>query len=143
MSDEMLKLVIGGVLLVHGLGHGGALGALLWIRLRPRSSTGDWAAARTWLMPALPAETAATLASAFWIAALVGFVMAALSFWGLLLPVDVWQSVALGSAVVSLLGIVLFFGTWPVFNTLAALAVNFAVFAAVLIDWPPRSVFGG
>src|SRR5512140_3468238 len=143
MSDEMLKLVIGGVLLVHGLGHGGALGALLWIRLRPRSSSGDWAAARTWLMPALPPETAATLASAFWIAALVGFVMAALSFWGLLLPVGVWQSVALGSAVVSLLGIVLFFGTWPAFNTLAALAVNFAVFGAVLIDWPPRSVFGG
>jgi hypothetical protein len=135
--------VVGGVLLVHGLGHGGALGTLLWIRLRPGSSTGDWAAARTWLMPSLPRETAATLASAFWIAALVGFVMAALSFWGLVLPAGVWQSVALGSAVVSLIGILLFLGTWPAFNTLAALAVNIAVLAAVWIDWPPRSVFGG
>jgi hypothetical protein len=142
MSDQMLKLVIGGVLLVHGLGHGGALGALLWIRLRPGSSTGDWAAARTWLMPALPAETAATLASAFWIAALVGFVMAALSFWGLVLPVAVWQSVALGSAVISLIGIGLFLGTWPAFNTIAALAVNVAVLMAVWIHWPPQSVFG-
>lgn len=143
MSDQMLKLLIGGVLLVHGLGHGGALGALLWIRYRPGTSTGDWAAARTWLMPSLPDETATTLASAFWIAALVGFVMAALSFWGLLLPVGVWQSVAVGSAVVSLIGIVLFLGTWPLFNTVAALVVNFAVFVAVWIHWPPQSVFGG
>lgn len=143
MSDQVLSLVIGGVLLVHGLGHGGALAALLWIRLRPGSSTGDWAAARTWLMPSLPAETAARLASAFWIAALVGFVMAALSFWGVVLPTDVWRSVALGSAVVSVLGVVLFFGTWPAFNTIAALAVNVAVVVAVLIHWPPQSVFGG
>ena len=143
MSDEMLKLVIGGVLLVHGLGHGGALGALLWIRLRPQSGTGDWAAARTWLMPDMPAQTAATLASAFWIAALVGFAMAACSFWGIVLPTDAWQSVALGSAVISTIGIVMFFGTWPAFNMLAAMAVNLAVLVAVWIGWPPVSVFGG
>ena len=141
MSDQVLKLVIGAVLLVHALGHGGALGALLWIRLRPGAGTGNWAAARTWLMPSLPAETAATLASAFWIAALVGFAIAALSFWGLVLPTGVWPSVALGSAVVSTIGIVVFIGTWPVFNTLAALAVNVAVLVAVGADWPPP-VFG-
>lgn len=80
MSDQMLKLLVGGVLLVHGLGHCGALGALLWIRFRPGTSRGDWAAARTWLMPTLPTETATTPASAFWIASLVGSVVAALSF---------------------------------------------------------------
>jgi hypothetical protein len=143
MSDQMLKLLIGGVLLVHGLGHGGALGALLWIRFRPGSSTGDWAAARTWLMPALPAETAATLASAFWVASMVGFVIAALSFWGVLLPSTVWTAVAVASAVISLAGIVLFIGTWPAFNTVAALAVNIAVLVAVWSHWPPQSVLGG
>lgn len=143
MSDPMLKLLVGAILLVHGLGHGGALGALLWIRYRPGTSTGSWAAARTWLMPSLPDETARTLASAFWIAALVGFVMAALSFWGLLLPVGIWPSVAVGSAVVSLIGIVLFLGTWPLFNTAAALVVDVAVFVAVWIHWPPQSVIGG
>jgi hypothetical protein len=142
MSDEMLKLVIGGVLLVHGLGHGGALGALLWIRLRPKSSSGDWSAARSWLMPALPAETATTLASAFWLAALAGFVIAALAFWGLVLPAGVWRSVALASAVVSMTGIVLFFGTWPAFNTVAATGVNLAVFIAIWLHWPPQSVLG-
>lgn len=143
MSDEMLKLVLGGVLLVHGLGHGGALGALLWMRFRPQSSTGDWAAARSWLLPALPAEAATTLASAFWIAALVGFALAACSFWGIVIPTDAWQFIALGSAVVSMTGVVLFIGTWPAFNTLAAMAVNLAVLVAVVIGWPPHSVFGG
>jgi hypothetical protein len=37
---------------------------------------------------------------------------------------------------------VLFFGTWPIFNTLAALAVNIAVLVAVATNWPPSSVFG-
>jgi len=90
----------------------------------------------------MPAETATTLAGAFWISALVGFAIAALSFWGLGLPNDVWQSVALGSAVISLIGIVLFFGTWPAFNTVAALAVNVAVLVAVWLQWPPPSLFG-
>jgi hypothetical protein len=143
VSDQILKLLIGGLLLVHGLGHGGALGALLWIRARPGSGTGDWAAARTWLMPRLPAETARTLASAFWIAALTGFVVAALSSWGVLLPVEVWRPVAVGSAVVSLSGVALFLGTWPIFNTVAALVVDVGVLVAVAIHWPPQSVFGG
>jgi len=41
MSDQMLRLVVGGVLLVHGLGHGGALAALVWLRLRPGANTGE------------------------------------------------------------------------------------------------------
>jgi hypothetical protein len=40
--------------------------------------------------------------------------------------------------VVSGVGIVLFFGTWPMFNTLAALAVNGAVLVAlVVLRWTP------
>jgi len=47
MSDQTIKLIAAGVLLLHGLGHGGALGALAWIRLRPGTITGDWHAARS------------------------------------------------------------------------------------------------
>ncbi|MFI5259165.1 MAG: hypothetical protein ACHQ01_06100 [Candidatus Limnocylindrales bacterium] len=142
MSDQMLRLVVGGVLLVHGLGHSGALAALIWLRVRPGANTGDWLPARSWLIPALPAETAMTLASAFWIVALAGFVLAALSFWGILVPAGVWQSLGVGTALVSLAGIVLFLGTWPIFNTVAALGVNVAVLVAVLwLHWPPETLF--
>jgi hypothetical protein len=144
MSDQTIKLIVAGVLLLHGLGHGGAIGALAWIRLRPRTPTGDWHAARSWLVPSLPADTAMTLASVFWIVSLVGFAMAALSFWGVLIPGSVWRPLAVASALVSIGGISLFFGTWPVFNTLAALVVNAAVLVAVLwLHWPEQAMFGG
>ena len=143
MSDQTIKLIAAGVLLLHGLGHGGALGALAWIRLRPGSSTGAWHAARSWLVPTLPADTATTLASACWIVALVGFVIAAMSFWGVLVPASVWRPVAVVAALVSATGIVLFFGTWPTFNTLAALGVNVAVLVAVVwLRWPSEAMLG-
>lgn len=143
MSDQMLRWIVGGVLLLHGLGHGGALGALAWIRLRPGTSTGDWAAARSWLAPALGADGATAIASAFWIVSLVCFAIAALSFWGVLAPGDWWRPLAVASAVVSMVGIVLFFGTWPLFNTIAALGVDAAVLVAVVwLHWPPQSLIG-
>lgn len=144
MSAETIKLIAAGVLLLHGLGHGGAIGALAWIRFRPGSPTGDWHAARSWLVPSLAGDTATTLASAFWLVSLIGFVIAAVSFWGVVIPGGVWRPVAVASALVSIAGITLFFGTWPMFNTLAALAVNVAVLAAVLwLRWPSAAVFGG
>jgi len=139
MSDQTIKLIAGGVLLLHGLGHGGALGALAWIRLRPGTPTGAWHAAQSWLLP-LSADTATAVASALWIASLVGFVVAAMSFWDVLVPEAVWRPLAVASAIVSIAGIGLFFGTWPMFNTLAALAVNAAVLVAVLwLRWSPAA----
>jgi hypothetical protein len=143
MSDQMIKLVAAGVLLLHGLGHGGALGALAWIGLRPGTNTGDWLAARSWLVPSLPADTATTLASAFWVVSLVAFVIAALSFWGIVVPGGVWRPLAVAAALVSATGIVLFFGTWPMFNTLAALGVNVAVLVAIAwLRWPSEAMLG-
>lgn len=144
MSDQTIKLIAAGVLLVHGLGHGGALAALAWIRLRPGTDTGPWHAARSWLVPSLPADTATTLAGALWIVSLVGFVIAAMSFWGFLVPAGVWRPLAVAAALASATGIVLFFGTWPMLNTLAALGVNLAVLVAVLwLHWPAQATIGG
>jgi hypothetical protein len=144
MSDQTIKLVAAGVLLLHGLGHGGALGALAWIRFRPGTPAGDWRAAHSWLVPSLPADTATTLASALWIVSLVGFVIAAMSFWGVAIPGSIWRPVAVASALASIAGITFFFGTWPMFNTFAALAVNVAVLVAVLwLHWPSAAVLAG
>jgi hypothetical protein len=143
MSDQMLKWVVGGVLMIHGLGHGGALAALAWIQARGGGETGSWTSARAWALPTLSGDTATVIASAFWIVSLVGFVVAALSFWGIFVPADWWRPVGVATALVSIAGIVLFFGTWPMFNTLAALGVNVAVLVAVLmLRWPPQATFG-
>jgi hypothetical protein len=143
MSDSTIKLVIAAALALHGLGHGGALGALAWIAARPGSDTGGWHAARSWLLPTLPAETATTLAGAIWVLALVGFVAAALGFWGVGVPADAWRPLAVVAALISTVGIVLFIGTWPAFNTLAALAMNVAVLVALLaMRWPSETMLG-
>jgi hypothetical protein len=74
---------------------------------------------------------------------MVGFVGAALAFWGLALPPTIWRQLAIGSAIASATGIILFFGTWPMFNTIAALGVNALVLVTQLIaHWPPQSMLG-
>jgi hypothetical protein len=143
LSAQIIKIIISGVLLLHGLGHGGALGALIWIWRNPGTDTGGWLPPRSWLFPSLAAPVAITVATIFWVLSLIGFVAAAISFWGVLVPGDAWRQLAVASSIVSIFGIVLFFGTWPTFNTLAALAVNIAVLVTQLwFHWPPQAMFG-
>ncbi len=143
MSTQMIRIIVAAVLFVHGIAHFGPIGTYLWIRFRPSDNTSGWVAARSWLAPSLPPSTAIAVASVFWGLSMVGFVGAALSFWGILVPGEMWRQLAIASAVVSTLGIVVFFGTWPMFNTFAALAVNVAVLVTQLwLHWPPQSMFG-
>lgn len=143
MSAETIRGLVFGALMIHGLGHGGAIGALLWIALRPTDPSGGWQAARSWLLPALPAASATVVAGTFWVISMFGFVAAALAFWGIVLPGELWRPLAIASAIVSLAGITLFFGTWPLFNTVAALAVNAAVLVSLLwLRWPPIAALG-
>ena len=143
MSDQIIRLIIGGVLLVHGLGHIGPLGVYVWVKYRPGDNTSAWRPARSWLFSSLSPAAATAVASVCWALALAGFVAAALSFWGILVPGEAWRQLAVASAIPSILGIVVFFGTWPMFNTLAALAVNVAVLVTQLwLYWPPQALFG-
>ena len=143
MSTENVRFVAALVLGIHGLGHGGALGALIWLHFRPTDATGGWVAAKSWLLPSLPATAATSVASAFWIVAMLGFVTATLSFLDVLIPGAAWRGLAVASSIVSLVGISLFFGTWPPFNTAAAIAVNVAVLVTQLwLRWPPQELFG-
>ncbi len=47
------------------------------------------------------------------------------------------------AAIVSAVGITLALGTWPAFNTTAALGVNIATLVVLLlVQWPPVGLFG-
>jgi hypothetical protein len=139
VSDDVLRIVVGGVLLLHGIAHLGALGALAWVS--SGRDAGGWKLPRMWLAPSLSLRTTTIVAVVFWVAATIGFVLAALSFWSIILPVEWWQALAFVSALVSGSGILLYLGTWATFNTIAALAVNLGVLVAVIIGWPPASVY--
>ena len=141
MSPELIKILIPLVLLLHGLGHGGAIGAL--IAIDRGLSGGKWLTARSWLFPNINPKAAKVIALIFWGLSLVGFVAAALSLWGILVPGELWRQLALISAFISLTGILIFWGRWPLFNTLAAQAVNLAVIVTqVWLHWPAMAMFG-
>jgi hypothetical protein len=126
MFAELPYPIVPLVVVLHGLGHGGALAALAWIAAAPASNTGAWTAARSWLAPGMDPGAATVAAAAFWLASLVLFLAAGLGMAGIGL-VDAWRPLAAAGAVVSLAGIGLFLGTWPAFNTIAAVAVNVGI----------------
>jgi hypothetical protein len=141
MSPQLIKIIIPVILLLHGLGHGGVIGALIYIDRGAPS--GKWLPAHSWLFPNLTPQIAKVIAIIFWALSLLGFVASALSFWGILIPGDLWRTLALIFAFISFLGILLFWGRWPMFNILAAQAVNLAVIITQLwLHWPPLEMFG-
>lgn len=141
ISAQFVKIIIAAVLLIHGLGHIGAIGAL--IAIDRGVDGGKWRSARSWLFPKLAPKVATMIAIIFWTLSLLGFLAAAFSFWGVIIPGELWRTLALIFAFISFFGITLFWGRWPMFNTLAAQAVNLAVIITqIWMHWPPLDMFG-
>ena len=127
MSTNTLRILIAGALLVHGVGH----------------TLGLFMPARSWLMPNAGETALRTVSRILWVLAAAGFILSFLGFLGVVVPTDWWRPLAVVFALVSLLGLVLFWGTWPTFNTIGALAMNIAVLATQLwLRWPPIDMFG-
>ncbi len=63
MVELTVELVIFAALLIHGIGHVGALSTLAVLAYRPRVSTGNWKAAKSWLLPSLSTRSATAIAS--------------------------------------------------------------------------------
>jgi hypothetical protein len=131
MLDSLPSFLAPLFVFLHGAGHAGAIGALVWIAARPDGPRGDWTAAHTWL-PAIPPSAATGIAVATYAACFIGFVLAALGIAGVAPFADAWQPLATAAAVVSLAGIALFLGNWPAFNTVAAIVANIVILAAAL-----------
>jgi len=132
----MLKIVIGLVLLAHGIGH--MMGPLQLFKVATINPAwhGD-----SWLLTG-PAGTTLTnvVGVALWTVALVGFALVAAVVVGWL-PEAWWQPLAIGSSVVSLVGLLFFPAAFPVFSTFGALAVDVVVRAAVLwLHWVPSDL---
>jgi hypothetical protein len=149
MSSETIKIIITAVLLLHGVAHARASVTLLVVAAGLR--TGAWIPVRSWLFPSLSQRAAAAVASLFYIPSAVGFLAAALSFWGIIVPGDLWRQLTVAAAVISTLGIALFSGIWPgapdkrlsTIDTVIALVVNLVVFVTILwMQWPPYEMFG-
>jgi hypothetical protein len=126
VSTQTIKILIAGALFVHGIGH----------------SLGYWMPANSWLLKGLGVSALRAISSIFWALSIVGFLAACLGFWGILIPFTWWQPLAIGTSVFSLLGLILFIGSWPGFNTIGAIGMNIAILVTQLwLNWPPAGMF--
>jgi hypothetical protein len=74
-----------------------------------------------------------------WVIVAVGFITSALSFFGILIPAHWWRPLAIVFAVISLVALILFRRSWPLFNFISASGLNIAVLVALLwLHWPPK-----
>jgi hypothetical protein len=140
MSSTTLRLIIALVLFVHGIGH--VMGILPVLGL---STIETWNV-RSWLLTDLLGDTITrVIGFILFAAALIGFLGATLGLMNWLVPHEWWRTLAVVSAVISLVAIALFWNAFVAFfpNKLGAIAVNAAVLIGLLVaDWPTEAQLG-
>lgn len=130
----MLRVIIAVVLLAHGIGHSMGLLQMFNVAMVNPAWRGD-----SWLLGGGGGGTAigSVLGVVVWTAAIVGFAALAGVVMGWL-PDAWWAPLAIASATVSLIGLLLFPLAFPTFSTLGAFAVDVALLVAVLwANWEP------
>jgi hypothetical protein len=140
MSGTTLRFIIAAVLFIHGIGHFmGVMPALRLVDVKGWNS-------QSWLLTPLIGETASRILSAvLFLVALAGFIASALALLGWIVPHDSWRTLAVVSAVISILTIVLFWNAFVALfpNKVGALGVDIAVLVCLLVlNWPAEADIG-
>jgi hypothetical protein len=138
MSVSTLHIVFAIVLIAHGIGHALGLMAVFGIRLSKTHSPGSW------LLTGLLGETVSRIIGfLIWTLALVGFLGAGMGLLGWLVPTDWWQPLAVGAAILSLMGLFLFWNGFPFFfpNKVGVFVVDVAtILSPHWLGWPPDNL---
>lgn len=149
VSPSVLRIIFVVALAAHGIAHAIALAGLVGQGVGGASAS--QVVVRSWLVPGLGPNAAAAMAIPFWLVATVGFLLAALSFWGILVPDAPWRQIAVASAIASLVGVAFLAGTWPgsptelrsMLNAGIALTMNVAILLTQLwLHWPAQAMSG-
>lgn len=140
MSESTFRIIVAVVLFAHGVGHSMALIPILGL-----GGTETWNA-KSWLLTGLLGDTfSRVIGFILFTAALIGFIGAALGVMDWLVPHDWWRTLAVVSAVISLLAMGLFWNGFVALfpNKIGALAVNAAVLIGLLAaSWPTEAQLG-
>jgi hypothetical protein len=125
----MLNLVLAVVVLAHGVGH-----LLFFV---PAVGLASWAdqTGHSWLLTAAIGDASArTIAAFVWAVATILFVGGVAGYW---MSQEWWRAVTIAAAVVSLVGIVVFWDGIATSSALMALVVDVLVLIALVwARWP-------
>jgi hypothetical protein len=120
----MLKIIVIGVLIAHGIGH--SMGLLAAWTTIPSGLTG-----RPWVLgESIAIDSAVGRAfSLLWLVAMIGTVGAGL---GLLFGQEWWRPLAVAAGVISLIAIVPWINTMPLGSAIGAVAVDVILLVCLL-----------
>lgn len=129
MNHTVFRYAIAILLFGHGIGH----------------VVGYWGSVRrSWLFSKWLSDETTWLLEQLWMGvAVVLFALATLSFLDIGLAHTWWRNLAIGAALLSAVGLVVFWGTWPESTALFALFVDLVILTVLLLlDWPPEDAVG-
>lgn len=129
MSESTIRIITGLVLFAHGIGH--IMAILPALNL---ASTETWHY-RSWLLSSILGDTLSrVLVIVLFGAALLGFIAAGMGLFGWLVPHSAWQTLAIASAIISLVALALFWNAFVALipNKVGAIVVNIITLWALL-----------
>ena len=136
-----MKIIIGLFLIAHGLVHAGLAAAPNPDDPETKPGTFFTSPERSWLLSKVELSSA----SVRWIGivlvalATLGFVLSGLGVFGVPGLSEIWRTLAIASAVGSLLLLILFWHLWLIIGVL----IDFGILIALLwLDWPPIDLIG-
>lgn len=133
MTTKTIKLIAFIALLVHGIGHFQGVVASFGIKINNSSPSASW------LLKDFGEKFNHRFALIlFFVTGILG-ITTALSFKGIMLPVSLWQSVAIYTAICSTLCLVIFPNNFAMFfNKVGAIGVNLFIYYSIIIggNWP-------
>jgi len=135
----LLRILIGVLLVLHGVIHGILAVIPNPDAAKPVAATffSEWA--RSWLQSGLSGRALQTIANALAVIAGVGFLAAGLSMFDLILPHDWWRALAIASSVVSLVLCALFWNVYLIVGPVVAVGI---IVALVFVHWPTEAALG-
>ena len=139
MSPKTLRTIIAVFLFVHAIGH--VQGVMVALGFNSMES---WHA-RSWLFDRLLGEKGSRLfAAILFTVCILGFLATAFSFLGIGIPHDLWRTLAVIFAAVSVFGSITYWNALAAFfNKVGSLGVNgWILIGMLLMNWPTETELG-
>jgi hypothetical protein len=132
MTTKTIKLIAFIALLVHGIGHFQGVAASLGLKIN------NAVPAQSWLLKSIGTSINNTVCLILFLLTGIAGIITALSFKGIIIA-DMWQSLAVVTAVLSTLALILFPNGFAMFfNKVGAIAVNLFIYYSIVFsqNWP-------
>lgn len=133
MTTKSIKLVAFIFLLIHGIGHFQGVVAAFGVKINNANPS------TSWILKSFSDQINRNVCLIIFLLAGILGILTALSFKGMFVPSDYWQSLAIVTAVFSTLCLVMYPNGFAMFfNKVGAIAVNLLIYYSIVFsqNWP-------